>query len=222
METGSSALYGKKIWRRLVYLFGFLVVFLMAFVILGISIVHTTGAYSGPYPTKAVKSGGKRLTMTPTVSVTPSPTPVVGSTYYLPYPGMLPDHFLYPVKMIRDWWKQAFTFNKISRTKLFLLYADKRINAARFLMEGNKASLGVSTATKAEKYLERAMNELSKSKEKNIEEWKILMSAAVKHEEMLKELADKVPVELRGEWAKAVEYAKRVKDSAFQKLQETK
>jgi hypothetical protein len=76
--------------------------------------------------------------------------------YYLPYPGILPDSPLYKIKALRDKIDLWFTFNPVEKATKELQYADKRINAAIFLMQGGKASLGVSTATKAEKYLESA------------------------------------------------------------------
>jgi Domain of unknown function (DUF5667) len=78
--------------------------------------------------------------------------------YYLPYPGLLPDSPLYKVKALRDRIAFWLTFGEQDKARRELLYADKRINAAIFLVQGGKINLGVSTATKAEKYLESAVN----------------------------------------------------------------
>lgn len=78
--------------------------------------------------------------------------------YYLPYPGILPDNPLYKIKAMRDQLRLWITFDPVKKAERQLLYADKRINAAKALNEGGKQALAISTATKAEKYLERSVN----------------------------------------------------------------
>lgn len=80
--------------------------------------------------------------------------------YYLPYPGILPDSSLYRVKALRDKVRLVLTFDQEAKAEKELLFADKRIGAAVALIEGGKVSLGVSTATKAEKYLESAVKRI--------------------------------------------------------------
>ena len=77
--------------------------------------------------------------------------------YYLPYPGILPDHPLYWLKMVRDRVGLLITVGNQAKAEKLLLYADKRLGAAWALVDGNKVPLGVSTLTKAEKYLEQAV-----------------------------------------------------------------
>ncbi len=77
--------------------------------------------------------------------------------YYLPYPGILPDHPLYWLKMVRDRVGLMLTTGNTAKAEKLLLYADKRLGAAWALIEGNKVPLGVSTLTKAEKYLEQTV-----------------------------------------------------------------
>lgn len=76
--------------------------------------------------------------------------------YYLPYPGILPDSPFYKIKMARDWFSLRLTFDKTEKAKKELMFADKRINAAKSLFEGGKKELARSVATKAEKYLLQA------------------------------------------------------------------
>ena len=78
--------------------------------------------------------------------------------YYLPYPGILPDSPLYRIKAARDIVSTWFTFDPESKAEKELFLADKRINAAVALIEGGKSNLGLTTATKAEKYLEQSVN----------------------------------------------------------------
>lgn len=115
--------------------------------------------------------------------------------YFLPYPGLLPDHFLYPLKMIRDRIWLWLTINPLKKADLLLLFADKRLGAGKALIEGNKIELGITTLTKAEKYLERAANQERIANQENEETedfvGKLLM-ASLKHQEVLSELREKL------------------------------
>lgn len=116
--------------------------------------------------------------------------------YYLPYPGILPDHPLYWLKMFRDRIMLVLTKSPVDKYGRLLLYADKRVGAAKVLIEGGKAELGVTTATKAEKYLEQAINEfkaIDDPGKATPEERERLIKAGMKHEEVLNAVLDKVP-----------------------------
>ena len=69
--------------------------------------------------------------------------------YYLAYPGILPDHPLYWLKMARARILLLLTNDQLQKFDRRLLYADKRLGAAKVLIEGNQPGLGVTTATKA-------------------------------------------------------------------------
>ena len=113
--------------------------------------------------------------------------------YYLPYPGILPDSPLYPLKALRDRVRLWTTFDEGRRADLELMYADKRINAAAALFEGNKPSLGVSTASKAEKYLEQAVSRTLEQRGEGEDVKSRLLSlknSSLKHLELLKNFLD--------------------------------
>jgi len=115
--------------------------------------------------------------------------------YFLAYPGILPDHFLYPVKMIRDRIWLWLTVEPLKKAELMLLFADKRLGAGKVLIEGNKVDLGISTLSKAEKYLQRSLTQIEtiqKKDEKTRLFWEKLTTAATKHEEILVSLKEKV------------------------------
>lgn len=120
--------------------------------------------------------------------------------YFLAYPGLLPDHPLYFLKMIRDRVWLGLTTNPLKKAELLLLFADKRLGAAKALIEGNKVELGVSTVTKAEKYLQRAVSQEASGRGK--EDTRALLEklslAASKHEEVLLGLQEKVSGEAKG------------------------
>lgn len=121
--------------------------------------------------------------------------------YLLAYPGPIsPDHPLYFLKMVRDRVWLWLTTDSLKRTELLLLFADKRLGAAKALIEGNKVELGVSTVTKAEKYLQRAVSQeaISRGKEDTRVLLEKLSLAAAKHEEVLLGLQEKVSDEAKG------------------------
>lgn len=138
-------------------------------------------------------AAGLKFSVSPQVEVTSSASPKV--EYYLVYPGMLPDHPFYKIKMIRDQIWLALTTEPIKRTELLLLFADKRIGAGEVLIKGNKVELGMSTLTKGVKYFERAVSEESKAKQKGRNTNQTadkLRKASLKYDEVLTELGEKV------------------------------
>jgi len=119
--------------------------------------------------------------------------------YYLSYPGVLPDHPLYWLKMIRDRVRLILTTATLPKAEKLLLYADKRLGAGWALVEGNKIGLGVTTLTKAEKYLEKAVNlslELGEGEKETI--FKERLNKAIrKHNQVLDLLKDKLGMDLK-------------------------
>lgn len=92
---------------------------------------------------------GEALTPLPTITPTPPPT----VEYTLPYPGILPDNPLYPLKVIRDRILLFFTRDPVKKVQLNLLLSDKRLVMGQLLWEKEKFDLGIDTITKGEKYL---------------------------------------------------------------------
>jgi len=138
------------------------------------------------------------VNLSPTPMPLPTPTPTID--YVLPYPGVLPDSPFYTIKMIRDRIVLLLTTDPINKTEKLLLYADKRLGAAQALFEGNKANLGASTVTKAEKYLEQAATEYQQAKKTNKDVsllFQKLNLATLKLEEVLNGLANKSTGELK-------------------------
>lgn len=72
--------------------------------------------------------------------------------YDLPYPGILPDHPLYSVKIVRDRIMEFVTRDYIKKAELYLLLSDKRVAMAIDLAKKGKESIALSTLSKAEKY----------------------------------------------------------------------
>lgn len=125
---------------------------------------------------------------------TPTITPVPKTEYPLAYPGILPDSVLYPIKMMRDRLVLFLTADSLKKTEILLLFADKRLGAAKALIDGGKTELGVTTATKGEKYLLQAVNQAIQAKKegKNTQGLKEkLGNACLKHNEVISELMTK-------------------------------
>lgn len=145
------------------------------------------------------------------VTPTPSPTPTVD--YFLPYPGILPDNkILYPIKMIRDRILLFLTFDPVQKGERLLFFADKRINAAKALIEGGKTELGISTLTKGEKYLEQAIAQAEKAKKAGKETtglYEKLAQATLKHQEVLTGFLVKVPDETKAVIEDVLQYSRQ-------------
>jgi hypothetical protein len=134
-----------------------------------------------------------KVTTTPSPTVTPKPV-----NYPLVYPGILPDHFLYPLKMIRDRIWLILTAGPVRKVEVMLLFADKRLGAGKALIEGGQVKLGVSTLTKGEKYLEEGVGKLAEARKANQEITSLREKyslALAKHEEVLLDLKTKVGAE---------------------------
>ncbi len=72
--------------------------------------------------------------------------------YNLPYPGLLPDHPLYIIKISRDKITEFLTRDYLKKTELYLLISDKRAIAGYQLAKKGKTKLAISTFSKGEKY----------------------------------------------------------------------
>lgn len=91
--------------------------------------------------------------------IIPTPTPAVD--YPLPYPGILPDNPLYPLKMARDKIILFLINDPDKRVEFNLLQADKRIEAGVYLANQDKKNgqLAVTTIEKGENYYHDAVQQ---------------------------------------------------------------
>jgi len=122
---------------------------------------------------------------------TPSATPSSSVDYALPYPGILPDHPLFFLKTVRDKILILFTRDKMKKSQLYLLLADKHLVMGQLLWEKNKFELGNSSLNKAENYLLQSVLTLTidSEGEKNAQGVVDKLELAVKkHGEILLEL----------------------------------
>jgi hypothetical protein len=110
------------------------------------------------------------------------------SDYPLPWPGILPDNPFYFLKEIRDKVWLIFIRNPEQKTKWLLLMADKRLYAAGLLQKKKKESLTLRTLTQAEFYLQKAIQESTKTGDSQLASR--LLKACLVHQIIIKELAN--------------------------------
>ncbi len=72
--------------------------------------------------------------------------------YELPYPGLLPGHPLYPIKIIRDKIIEFLTRDYYKKAQFYLLISDKKAIAGYQLAKKGEIKLAISTFSKGEKY----------------------------------------------------------------------
>lgn len=117
--------------------------------------------------------------------------------YNLPYPGILPDHPLYPVKALRDKLMDWMTRDYIKKANLYLLFSDKRVNMATFLSKKGKNKLAVTTFSKGEKYFLKIPDILTTSKKQGVgpasEFVETLRVSNTKHKELANQLLKSAP-----------------------------
>lgn len=82
----------------------------------------------------------------------------------MPYPGILPDHPLYALKVARDRALDYTTRDPVKKARLYLLFSDKRVAMAEALIEKGKIKPAISTLSKGEKYFLQISTLLKTSK----------------------------------------------------------
>ena len=103
----------------------------------------------------------------PTQSISPAASPTPSFDYDLPYPGILPGNPLYSIKAMRDKFTEFLISSPDKKAKFELLQADKRLAASIDLFDQGKDSLGESTLSKSQNYLESSLNQIVIAKKSN-------------------------------------------------------
>lgn len=94
-------------------------------------------------------------------------TATVAAEYALPYPGILPDHPLYKLKVLRDKIMLFMIQDPKLRAEKYITYADKQLLAALKLAEKGNDDLAVHTAFKGENDMTLAVKEIIESKQQS-------------------------------------------------------
>lgn len=129
----------------------------------------------------------------------------VNIEYTLPYAGKInPDNTLWTLKALRDRAWFISTLDKQKKSELNLLFADKRLSSAKYLFENKKPDVGLSTLTKAEKYLEMAGWNLN-----SVEFAKKLAIASLKHRQIIEnDLLPNAPEDIKPQIIKTLDLTK--------------
>lgn len=130
-----------------------------------------------------------------TVTPMPSPSPVAqqASDYALPYPGLLPDSPFYIFKAMRDKIISMLIKDPKKQAEFDLLQADKRVNAAMYLLQGSRAEekLAVETVSKGDNYFFFAVENatIAKKRGEDVNGFlDIMLASTQKHEQIMKSL----------------------------------
>lgn len=87
--------------------------------------------------------------------------------YELPFPGMLPDHPLYILKVVRDGLVKLLINDPMKKARFSLEAGEKRIYAATMLIEKGKDELAIKTMGKGNNYLVDALKTLEEFKKQH-------------------------------------------------------
>lgn len=145
--------------------------------------------------------------------------------YNLAFPGkVLPDSPLWPVKALRDKIWLLVTTNDSRKAEIKLLFADKRLGAAKTLFDNGNAEVGYSTLTKAEKYLSEASQlekEIRTKGEDTTEFLRRLSYASLKHYQVIQQIKEIAPQDAIPGIVETAKQSKMVYQDAESELQKS-
>lgn len=138
-------------------------------------------------------------------------SPPVIIKYDLAYPGILPDHPLYKLKVLRDKITAVAISDPRKKIDFYLLSTDKGILASAILVDKGKIDLAIQTALKAEHNYTLLTYELYNlpRKKPNAEFFIKLKTASLKHQEVLISLIKRVSKEDQKVFQQVVDFSKR-------------
>lgn len=140
-------------------------------------------------------------------------TPSAVVKYDLAYPGMLPDHPLYKLKVLRDKITTFLIQDPMKKAEYHLLLADKRIHMSKILVEKGKIELAKETALKGENeytLLVFMFKDVGKKPSKTF--FDTLQAAALKHQEILNEIVARVGEKDKKTFETVIQFSKRNAD----------
>jgi len=137
------------------------------------------------------------------------------TVYNLPYPGILPDHALYPLKLFRDKLLNLFIQDPQRKIEFNLLMADKRLNMGVFLIEKGKYELAAKTVAEAQGFFNNGIdiiNDLQKEDKDSVSNNTIdtYKKSANKHQEVLIIMKNNAPENLQKGYEESVQRAEEV------------
>lgn len=132
------------------------------------------------------------------------PAVVQPVSYDLPYPGILPDNPLYPLKAFRDKIVSFFITDAKKQAQFDLLQADKRLVAGEYLLSSaqHNDKLISETTSKGQVYFADAITNVTAAKKQGefVNDFlNTLHDAGLKHIEVLTEMSSKTHGQLHGD-----------------------
>ncbi len=117
--------------------------------------------------------------------------------YDLPYPGILPDNLLYPIKIVRDNFWLGFTRSAMKKAEILLLFSDKKTSMAMALSKKAKWDKGSEMMMESEKDFKKMVTTLTLAKNQGTTPedafvQKIRLSNE-KHREVIEDLLSNTP-----------------------------
>lgn len=100
--------------------------------------------------------------LTPVVFAQKPPT----TAYQFPWPGILPDHPLYKLKVLRNKIIAKIIYSPVKRVEFDLLMADKTLYASKLLLDKGEGDLAKETALKGENYFSVLVADYARAKQK--------------------------------------------------------
>jgi hypothetical protein len=144
--------------------------------------------------------------------------------YQLPYPGrILPDHFLWPIKVVRDKAWLFLTPNPLKKAEIALLFADKRLSSSLELIDKKKYNNAVSVIAKSEIYLDLSLKYALDAKTEGMDSslfFSQLILAALKHRETLETIRTQLPEDAQPHISSLLDYSKKVYEKGSQTLRD--
>lgn len=144
--------------------------------------------------------------------------------YNLAFPGkVLPDHYLWPVKALRDKVWLWTTTDPGRKADLQLLFSDKRTSAAKILFEKGEYEIGYATLIKGEKYLEEASLSEEENRKNGMDTSEFvrrLAYASLKHRAVIHEILAIAPEDAKPEIIQTENYSIDAFERARQALNE--
>lgn len=157
-------------------------------------------------PKAYTQSEEKKLTPTPDAQLNQQKT----IKYELAYPGILPDHPLYKLKVLRDRISVSLMSEPQRKINYYLLQTDKGVLATAMLVDYGKADLAQTTALKAEHNYTILVNEVKKTlKKPEPDVFQKLKTASSKHQEVLNSIIKRVPAEKQKTFKTVLDFSKR-------------
>ncbi|MBI5613922.1 hypothetical protein HY947_03270 [Candidatus Gottesmanbacteria bacterium] len=142
-----------------------------------------------------------------------TPASTSSTTYKLAYPGMLPDHPLYKLKLLRDKIMLSLMQDPIRKAEYYLLLADKQIAMSALLVDKGNIQLAKEIALKGENQYTAITFLFKDTGTKPSQEfYDRLIGASQEHQKILRSVASKLDADDKKIFETVLEFSTRNAD----------